>query len=275
MTATKRWTLADIPWDQFDPSEVDTDILKVVKAAALVEYNAHDYTAYLCNVFHDDPEFQEASRNWADEEVQHGEALAKWAAIADPAFDFDKAVGRFRDRFMVDVAADTSIRGSRSGELIARCMVETGTSSYYSALSEAATEPVLKSICQHIAADEHRHYKLFYTHLKKYLELDGISTFQRLRIALGRIVETEDDELACAYYAANAADGLAYVRERYSREYMSRAYNYYRHHHLERAVAMIFKACGLSPRTPLFKVSQRVAWWMFESRARQLQKAAA
>ena len=33
--------------------------------------------------------------------------------------------------------AEASIRGSRTGELIARCMVETGTSSYYTALAEA------------------------------------------------------------------------------------------------------------------------------------------
>jgi len=275
MTATKRWCLEDISWDQFDRSRVDPDILKVAKAAALVEYNAHDYTTYLCNVFHDDPVFQEASRNWAEEEVQHGAALARWAALADPDFDFAKAVNRFRDRFSVDVQADTSIRGSRSGELIARCMVETGTSSYYAALAEATGEPVLKAICQRISADEHRHYKLFYTHLKTYLERDGISTFQRLRIALSRIVETEDDELACAYYCANAADDEPYVRTRYTREYMSRAYNYYRHHHIDRAVGMIFKACGLNPQTRLFRVSQKVAWWMFENRARHLQKAAA
>src|SRR5579871_1379893 len=107
MTATKRWSLEDIHWDRFDRSQVDTDILKVVKAAALVEYNAHDYTAYLCNVFHDDPEFQEASRIWAEEEVQHGQSLAKWAKLADPSFDFEKAIGRFRDRFRVNVEADT------------------------------------------------------------------------------------------------------------------------------------------------------------------------
>jgi rubrerythrin len=274
MTAHKRWTLDDIPWDRFDATLVDADLLKVVKAAALVEYNAHDYTAYLCNVFHDDADFQEASRIWAEEEVQHGLALAEWAKRADPSFDLAKAARRFRDRFAVNVEADQSVRGSRSGELIARCMVETGTSSYYSALADAATEPVLKAICQKISADEHRHYKLFYTYLKTYLERDGISTFQRLKIALSRIVETEDDELACAYYAANTADDVIYVRERYSREYMSRAYNYYRHHHLDRAVGMIFKACGLSAQTPLFRMSQKVAWWFFENRARQLQKAA-
>jgi hypothetical protein len=275
MIAVKRWTLEDIPWDRFDPSRVDPDILKVAKAAALVEYNAHDYAAYLTSIFRDDPAFSEAARLWAEEEVQHGAALGRWASMADPAFDFDGAAARFRAAYRIDVEAQSSRRGSRAGELIARCMVETGTSSYYAALGEACEEPVLKAICQRIAADELRHYKLFYTHLKLYLEREEIGTLRRLRIALGRIVETEDDELACAYFAANGTPGEVYIREKFSREYMSRAYSFYRHHHLERAVGMIFKACGLRPQTPLFRLSQRIAWWMFEKRYNQLQKAAA
>ena len=42
MTTAKRWTLQDIPWDRFDAAKVNPDILKVAKAAALVEYNARD-----------------------------------------------------------------------------------------------------------------------------------------------------------------------------------------------------------------------------------------
>jgi len=55
------------------------------------------------------------------------------------------------------------VRGSRSGELIARCVVETGTSSYYTAIADATDEPLLKTYAGHIASDELRHYKLFYT----------------------------------------------------------------------------------------------------------------
>ena len=58
-----------------------------------------------------------------------------------------------------------SSRGSRCGELVARCIVETGTSSYDTALMDAVEEPVLKEICRNIAADELRHYKLFYDHV--------------------------------------------------------------------------------------------------------------
>ena len=112
----------------------------------MVEANGGDYATYLCNVFHDDPLFQAAARSWAGEEVQHGLALARWAALADPEFDFDACFRRFTDGYKIAVDADRSIRGSRSGELVARCIVETGTSSYYTALMEAADEPVLKEI---------------------------------------------------------------------------------------------------------------------------------
>src|SRR3546814_19360443 len=97
---------------------------------------------------------------------------------------------------MLPPDATKAWRGSRAGELVARCIVEVGTSSYYTALGNAAEEPVLKAICKHLAADELRHYKLFYTHLRDYLAKEELNQWQRLKVALGRIVESEDDELA-------------------------------------------------------------------------------
>ena len=46
--------------------------------------------------------------------------------------------------------------------------------------------------------------EIFYTHLKRYLERDRIGRLGRLKIALGRIAESEDDELAYAFYAGNS-----------------------------------------------------------------------
>src|SRR5882724_5224252 len=163
------WTLADIAWHRFDGEKVDPELLRIVKAAALVEHNGADYAEYLCRIFPDDAAFQDMARRWGDEEIQHGEALGRWATLADPDFDFDAACRRFSAGFRVDLAADSSVRGSRAREMIARCVVETGTSSYYSALAEATDEPVLREICQRVAADEFRHYKLFYKTLKRCL----------------------------------------------------------------------------------------------------------
>ncbi|MBI3418950.1 MAG: ferritin-like domain-containing protein, partial [Proteobacteria bacterium] len=203
LPAQPHWTVETLPWDQFDPARVDQELLKIAKAAAMVEYNAADYVTYLENVFADDPEFQEAARVWGREEVQHGVALGRWAEKADPSFNFEESFKRFTEGYRIDVNAKESIRGSHAGELIARCIVETGTSSYYTALADAADEPVLKQICRNIAGDEHRHYKLFYNFLEKYLEKEKLSRLERLKVGLGRIAESEDDELAYAYFSAN------------------------------------------------------------------------
>src|SRR5258708_29771401 len=102
---------------------------------------------------------------------------------------------------------------------MARWSVETGTSSYYSALKDAAEEPVLKQICSKIAADEFRHYKLFYEKLRQCLKRDQLSRLSRLRIGWRRMAESEDDELAYPYFAANQPLDALHHRERSKRAY--------------------------------------------------------
>lgn len=270
--AEKHWTLDDIAWEAFDASKVDPELLAIVKAASMVESNGRDYAAYLCNVFPEDHGFQVEARAWAEEEVQHGRALARWAMLADPEFDYDSAFKRFTDGYSLPLEVTESVRGSSWGELVARCIVEVGTSSYYAALGEAAEEPVLREICGRIAADELRHYKLFYRHLKRYLERDQVSAWRRLRVALARIGETEDDELAYAYFAANA-DGEAYDRKRWSEAYMRRAYAFYRPKHVERAIAMTWKAAGLNPQGRLARWAAGLAYRLLRFRHQRLAAA--
>jgi rubrerythrin len=265
----KHWTLEQISWSRFDPARVDPEIVKLVKAAAMVEFNGGDYATYLNRVFADDPEFQSVASTWAQEEVQHGQALARWARLADPSFDFASAFKRFTDGYSIDVDVEQSIRGSRAGELVARCIVETGTSSYYSALQEATEEPVLKAICRNIAADELRHYKLFYTYLQRYLEREGLSGWERLKVTLRRLGESEDDELAYAYFAANHV-GETYDRKRFTRAYARRAYAVYRRHHVERGIAMALKATGLAPTGRLNRWLTALACWFMRFRIRRL-----
>jgi rubrerythrin len=265
----KHWTLEQIPWSEFDPARVDPEIVKLVKAASMVEFNGGDYATYLNRVFADDPEFQSVATAWAEEEVQHGRALAQWAKLADPTFDFAIAFRRFTDGYSIDIEADRSVRGSRAGELVARCIVETGTSSYYAALREAADEPVLKEICRNIAADELRHYKLFYTHLRRYLDREGLTGWKRLKVTLARLGESEDDELAYAYFAANHPDEK-YDRKRFSRAYARRAYAVYRRHHVERGIAMVLKASGLSPNGRLSRWLTSFACRFMRFRVRRL-----
>jgi rubrerythrin len=265
----KHWRIEDVAWDAFDPTSVDPALVPLVKAAAMVERNGRDYALYLGNVFHDDPDFRGAADYWADEEVQHGDALAKWAELADPQWDYAAAFGRYRAGYSIKTDADVSIRGSRTGELIARCMVETGTSSYYTALAEATSEPVLKQVCKLIAADEYRHFKLFYDHMRRYLGREKLGMVARLRIALGRIGESEDDELAYAYHCGNEPESETFRHDRCTAAYMAGAIGCYRYRHIERSTGMVLKTVGLPPRGRLSVGATKLAWRLLQWRQRR------
>ncbi len=266
----KHWHIDQVAWDRFDLAKVDPAVIPLVKAAAMVERNGTDYALYLNRVFADDPDFRQAADYWAEEEVQHGDALGRWAGLADPAWDYQAAFARYRAGYHLPLDAEASVRGSRTGELIARCMVETGTSSYYTALGDATEEPALRQVCRLIAADEFRHYKLFYDHMRRYLSRERIGMLRRLRIAAGRVGESEDDELAYAWHCGNEAADLPYQHDRCSISYMAGAMAFYRFRHVERGMGMIFKAVGLPPRGRLSNLSAKSAWHLLQWRQRRL-----
>lgn len=275
---TAHWTLDDLPWRRFDASKVDANLLAVVKTAALVEANAADYVRYLHNIFPDDADFRAAADQWGEEERQHGAALARWAELADPHFSFERSLAMFRQGFSLNLETDQSVRGSLSGELIARQVVETGTSSFYSAIRDFAQEPVLKAIAGRIASDEFFHYRLFAQHGARYLASEPLSAWQRLRIAVGRMNEAEDDELAFAFYASNfegKADAPAYDMKRFGREYSRRTMALYRRPHVENAVRMVLRAAGLKSGRWLTQGATSLFWWLLQLRAATLGRGTA
>jgi hypothetical protein len=272
----KHWRIDDVDWDRFDRTKIDPSIISLVKAAAMVERNGPDYGTYLARVFHDDPALVAATDAWSVEEVQHGDALGRWAMLADPGWDFEASFARYKAGYKLPLLdAETSVRGSLTGELIARCIVESGTSSYYSALADATNEPVLQQVCRLIAADEFRHFKLFYDHMKRYLKRERIGLLHRLRIAAGRVGESEDDELAYAFHCSNEPADAAYQHDRCIAGYMSRAMAAYQYRHLERGIGMILKATGLPPRGRLSTIVTQLSWRFMRRRQRRFAAAVA
>ncbi|MBN9545048.1 MAG: ferritin-like domain-containing protein [Alphaproteobacteria bacterium] len=269
------WKLEDVRWDAFDPAAVDPTLLAAIKAAALVEYNAPDYVTYLKRVFRD-----AGSRTlgdierWGAEESQHGRALGRWAETADPQFSLEDAFARFRKGYSPahfnDLDAEGSVRGSRRAEMVARCVVESGTSSYYSAIRDATDEPVLKEIAGRIAADEYRHYKLFYDTLHRQDEPE-MSFWRKLWVAVTRVRESDDDELAYAYYCANVpADQEAarpYDRATYSRLAARTGMTIYRRQHIQRLVQMVAKVVGANPHGLLANWGGALLWRVMQRKA--------
>jgi hypothetical protein len=267
------WSLDDIDWSRFDAARVDPELLGVVKAAALVEFNAHDYVAYLKRVYRgSSPETMTTIERWGEEEVQHGTALGRWCELADPSFNFRESFTRFRAGYRPPhfVTGDGSVRGSRRGEMIARCVVESGTSSFYSAIRDAADEPVLKEIAGRIAADEFRHYRLFLDMLTKEGEPD-LPLWRKLWVAATRMNESDDDELAFAYYCGNvpAAREKAepYRREPYSKVHHAACFTLYRRHHIDKLVKMVMKPAGLNPQGRVSSFASAALWRVMAFRA--------
>lgn len=269
------WTLDDFAWDSLVPGAADPALLATVKTAALVEANSGDYVAYLHNVFARDDEFRRAADRWGEEEAQHGSALGRWAERMDPDFDFQRALARFRAGYRIPVDAVASVRGSRTGELVARCVVESGTCSFYSALRDAAPDPVLRGICHRIAQDEAQHFRLFKTHLDRYLGPEPLSRWARAKIALGRIFETGDDELAYAYYSANAPADVVYDRVRHGTAYWRRAMRFYAKRHLQGAAHMVSVAIGSARLTRWTRPLGTLLWQLTRWRLRRLEAAGA
>ena len=87
--------------------------------------------------------------------------------------------------------------------MIARCVVESGTSSYYSAIRDATDEPVLKEIAGRIAADEYRHYKLFYDTLQRPGRAGHRLLEEALDGAWGGCGKATMTNSPIAYYCAN------------------------------------------------------------------------
>lgn len=264
----QHWQFEDIEWSLFDPQKVDPDMLRVIKAAGIVEHNGADYGKYLKNVFAQDPLFLKEIDSWVADEVKHGQVLAAWVQCVEPDYDFDQCFANYVKRFPIDVEATQSIRGSCGGELLTRCMVEIGTSSYYTAIKEAAQEPLLKHICSKIAADELRHYKLFYTHFQRYQVQAPLSFLERFRIGLGRLLETDGDELATAYYTANE-EKKPYNQKYYTKLYGKIVSQYYRKDNVTRAASMFCKAIGVNPQGWMQKLMTFVALKIFSSKAQQ------
>jgi rubrerythrin len=268
------WTLDDVQWDRFDASKIEPWLVTAIKAAALVEFNAPDYVSYLKRVF-TDAKTQALIEQWGKEETQHGRALGRWAEIADPAFNLQETFARFRagyhpPHFAEDSTNAVSIRGSRRGEMISRCVVESGTSSYYSAIRDATEEPVLKEIAGRIAADEYRHYKLFFEIMNAQQEKE-LPFWKKLIVAVGRINESDDDELAYAFYCADVPNGaeasMPYVRAQCAKESYKTLLRIYRRHHVQRLTQMVSKAVGADPQGRLTKAAGGLLWRMLRVRA--------
>src|SRR5690606_30667882 len=88
--------------------------------------------------------------------------------------------------------------------------------------------------------------------------------WRRLRIALGRVAETGDDELGRAWYSANLAhraEAPAYSRAACAGDYQAIVSALYSERHVRTAVHMIASAIGARPGSRVARWCGNAGWW--------------
>ena len=122
----------------------------------------------LRSYFKDDSELTCWLRDhWRRDEVQHGQALKAYVQTAWPQFDWEQAYLAFSREYGALCTVE-QLEPHKALELIARCVVETGTSSFYRAMQNYVQEPVLRSLIDKIRIDETSHYAHFRRHFLRY-----------------------------------------------------------------------------------------------------------
>jgi hypothetical protein len=156
------WTIESIDWGELEPerSRADPMVYYLVAAGSFIETAADLYSANLAGHFSDPALRQWLAQSWEAEELQHGRALRRYVEAVWPELDWAQGYGGF----FAEYAPLCNVEGlepSPALELAARCMVETGTATFYTALNRRAEEPVLKALAGRIGQDEVRHYTRF------------------------------------------------------------------------------------------------------------------
>jgi hypothetical protein len=245
------WSIDDIPYGTLVPASVRDDrrLFEIVASASFIEITSDLYTKNLVEFFAGDGEVAEwLAEHWQREELQHGAALRKYVETAWPDFDWEAGYRLF----LADYGPTCTVArlaATKALEMASRCVIETGTATFYRALSDLSPEPVLKRLAGEISADEVRHYKHFHRYFLRFSSIERPSRLAVLRTLFGRAADVEAED---TFYAYKAVFGVRHP----AREFRRSDYNAWRdgvvrlmrdHVPHGMAVKMLLKPLGLSP----------------------------
>ena len=206
-----RWRVEDIDFSRVDVrcASANQDLMLLLCAASFVESGSDLYSHTLVDFFDGDEEFCAWLRDdWEAEELQHGRALKAYVRAVWPDFDWDEAFSGFFEEYSKTCSRD-QLEKTHARELVARCVIETGTSSLYRTIGQCTDEPVLVELAGRIHADEVHHYKYFYQYFKKYNQIERLGRYNVFRVLLRRSLEirNEDEEIAMRHVLAACYPG--------------------------------------------------------------------
>jgi hypothetical protein len=260
--------MKDISYEHIDRSliEGDEDLFYLLMSASFIETGSDTYAANLGEHYAGYPEIQHwLQGEWEHEELQHGAALRRYVETVWPSFPWQEAYDSFFAEYS-QLCTVEELFSDRRLEMVARCVVETGTTAYYHTLRELSREPVLTQLLSQIRNDEIGHFKYF---LAGFKSLQQQAPVGRMRIAgtlYSRLKELRDSDSDVALRHVFAHKGELFSQPQ--REFTDVAKRVYRLISTglpaDLAVRMLLKPLLLSPkvesclRAPISKFACKV-----------------
>ncbi|HTN87782.1 MAG TPA: ferritin-like domain-containing protein [Sorangium sp.] len=192
----ERAWLKSIDFGAVDAAQVSRDplLFSLLATASFTETTSHVYTRNLVEYYEGEAEIVRwLKEEWEPEELQHGRALRSYVQTVWPDFDWERAYAAFFAEYSRHCSMD-GLQPTRALEMVARCVVETGTSTYYRAVHEYVGEPVLRQIAGNISRDEARHYSHFYNFFRGLDEREKNSRTAILRTIFRRLAMIRKDD---------------------------------------------------------------------------------
>ncbi len=197
------WSIEDIRYELIEPGSVSSEheLFKLVVSASFIEITSDLYTRNLIDLFRQDSEVIDwLQGTWETEELRQGAALKRYVQTMWPHFDWDSAYATFVELYG-PLCSTERLAATRSLEMAARCVVETGTAAFYRMLSNVTQEPVLKDLAARISADEIGHYKRFYRYFRRYNAVEQPGRRAIVRTLWSRIADVDQEDALCAFKA--------------------------------------------------------------------------
>jgi hypothetical protein len=198
--AKLKWNYEEIDFASIDREAIRNDQLMfyMLASASLVEIMAELYADNLIEKFRGNTEVVNwLEKYWQREEVQHGYALKAYVEHVWPEFDWQAANSRFRAEYSA-LCTEEQLESSPALELIARCVVETGTTTMYHAVHDYVQEPILRQLFTNMKTDEANHYAHFRQYFESYCKSQRHSAWSVMRTISRRMtgIKSEDSYIA-------------------------------------------------------------------------------
>jgi len=220
-----RWNYKELDYDSINKEELkDKDFLfYLIACASFVEITSDVYEKNLEEFYSDEEDVKKWLKEvWEPEEIQHGVALREFVKRVWSDFDWDKAYDKFKKEYLPLCTID-EFQDSKAKEMLARMVVETGTSTLYKSISKLAKDeniPLLEELASNISKDEVYHYDQFYELFKKFNEKEKLGRDDIVKVIYDRLKMIDGEDAKIAFKAV--------FEEKNQREFKEEDYEEYK-----------------------------------------------